>query len=541
DAEFNALWLDRVSIASLDDANTMTERFRIPDREGLIGLGLKGSELEEAVKRAEERRNATFQGLFEGSHAERREQIPGILTEHRLRVLFVVHSFPPETRAGTEVYTLHLAQALQERGHEVTVLARAELKPDDAGGAQPYIEEGRFEGLRVLRLRRALDHGSLRATWDDTRVEALFDQLLDAQSFDIVHFQHLIHLSVTLIERARTHGCATIAHLHDYWALCARVQLIRPDRNLCENNMGLGCLACVKEKRLEQVPSLSRSGRFLGPPARALAGLLGASKPGRRSRRGFLRGLMADFSDMDERGGQILGALGQADLVVSPSRFLREKYLVSGHFHPHRLVYSPNGLRVDGLPTEKRTGGAALRVGFVGSLLWYKGLDVLIDAVRALGPDATQLELHVHGPFSPGKDAYHAELAERAEGLPVEFHGSFGDEERSAVYAGLDVLVVPSLWYENSPVTMHEAWFTRTALVASRLGGMAELISDGVDGLLFEPGDANALAACLRSLGEDREQLRSLASAAPPLKTITEDAADHEFRYRGLVARLRRS
>jgi glycosyltransferase involved in cell wall biosynthesis len=70
---------------------------------------------------------------------------------------------------------------------------------------------------------------------------------------------------------------------------------------------------------------------------------------------------------------------------------------------------------------------------------------------------------------------------------------------------------------------------------------MAELISDGVDGLLFEPGDANALAACLRSLGEDREQLRSLASAAPPLKTITEDAADHEFRYRGLVARLRRS
>ena len=116
-------------------------------------------------------------------------------------------------------------------------------------------------------------------------------------------------------------------------------------------------------------------------------------------------------------------------------------------------------------------------------------------------------------PFDPDADPHHRLLADLADGAPVTFHGRFDNGRLSEVYAGLDALVVPSLWYENSPITIHEAFLTGTPVLASDRGGMAEFVRDGVDGLLFRLGSAADLADKMALMVEDAALRERLATA----------------------------
>jgi hypothetical protein len=177
-----------------------------------------------------------------------------------------------------------------------------------------------------------------------------------------------------------------------------------------------------------------------------------------------------------------------------------------------------------------------VRFGFVGSLVWYKGGEVLLQALRLLS--GKRAVLHVHGDFQPDADPHHARLRELA-GPNVRFHGRFDNARLSEVYAEIDVLVVPSIWFENSPITIHEAFLTHTPVVASDIGGMLEYVRDGVDGLHFRAGDAQDLARVLNRFVDEPGLVQQLGRDWLQVKTIAEDAAATEFRYRGLLCRVR--
>jgi glycosyltransferase involved in cell wall biosynthesis len=511
-----------VAVGSSSDAEALCRRFAAADGAALRGAGFEGEAAARHAERAGALRRAAFHGLADGGRALVRRAGTGLLASPRLKVLFVVHGFPPDTFAGTEIYTQNLARELQRRGHDVTVLAR--VPPSGPDEADFSLRESAFDGLRVLRLTHALRHGSLRESYSHPRADEAFRRVLLAERPDVVHFQHLIHTSIGLVDVARELGAATVVHCHDYWAICPRVQLIRPDGERCPEGMGAGCYLCVKEKALGWIPALKRAGEAAGAPLAELFGLLG--RP--------------DFRDLAERAERVTAAYAACDLQISPSKFLRAKLLETGRFEPHRFIFSDNGMRTDHVRAlAKEPGAGRLRLGFVGSLVWYKGALTLVRAMGRLKD--LPLELHVHGDFRPDSDAHHAELAAAAHesGAAVLFHGRFDNTRLSEVYARLDVLVVPSLWYENSPITIHEAFLTRTPVVASGIGGMAEYVRDGVDGLHFAPGDEADLARVLRRFADEPDLLQRLARDFPPVKSIAEDAATMEFRYRGLVARRR--
>src|SRR5262249_30491789 len=161
-------------------------------------------------------------GLHEGGLSSRRRPSTRCLASPRLRVLYVVHGFPPDTWAGTEVYTLNLAREMRRRGHEVAILARAPAERGAAEGAPPElsIAEGEFDGLRVLRLTHRLEHASLAETYAKPAVERVFRELLLREKPDLVHFMHLIHFSSGLVGVARELGLPTVVTCHDYWAIC---------------------------------------------------------------------------------------------------------------------------------------------------------------------------------------------------------------------------------------------------------------------------------------------------------------------------------
>jgi glycosyltransferase involved in cell wall biosynthesis len=486
-----------------------------------------------------------------------------------LRILYVVHGFPPDTWAGTEVYTLHLARAMQRLGHDVLVLARTDAR---AGEREFELREDSFQGLRVLRMPRDVVDQSLRESYRHSQAERVFRDVLAREKPDLVHFQHLLHFSAALPRIAREAHLPSVVTLNDYWPLCARVQFIRPDGVRCDENQGLGCLVCVKDKNPRRI-ALARRLFPLVRPAVALARMFDRAplerweqRVGRPSR---LVRMLRDYDAARERNDFVLDGIAAADLCIAPSRFLLKKMLDTGRFDPRRFVYSDygigasdalvrSGVASDEAATDAVASDAAsrgdvptsvagpakrvdadgnVRFGFIGSLVGYKGVDVLVRAMGEL--TGARCVLHVHGDFKPDTDAYHAELARLARGARVVFHGRFANERIGEIYRDTDVLVVPSIWFENSPITIHEAFVHATPVVTSNIGGMAELVRDGVDGLHFEVGSSAHLARVLRRFVDDPQLVARLSKQFPRVMSIDEDAREMESRYRALCRERR--
>ena len=129
---------------------------------------------------------------------------------------------------------------------------------------------------------------------------------------------------------------------------------------------------------------------------------------------------------------------------------------------------------------------------------------------------------------------YVASLRRLARELPVQFRGGFERGVVARVYAGLDLLVVPSLWPENSPLVIHEAFQAGVPVVGARVGGIPELLRDGRGGLLYEAFSPADLARTLEPLIASRERLAQLVATLPLVKSIAQDAAEWEAIYAAL-------
>lgn len=205
--------------------------------------------------------------------------------------------------------------------------------------------------------------------------------------------------------------------------------------------------------------------------------------------------------------------LQEVDVLISPSRYLAESYRRAG-FGRSRIVVLPYGVDLDrfGRDRSPRRGRSALRLAFVGSLYPHKGPRILAEAVSML-PDEPQVEVSFVG--SGDQISVCREILDEVRGThEVRFHGRVDHSEIEALHLSTDVLVVPSIWPENHPVTITEAFAAGNPVVASRIGGIPELVEPGANGLLFEPGNSRELADRLRALTEARELLEELSAGA---------------------------
>jgi glycosyltransferase involved in cell wall biosynthesis len=217
-----------------------------------------------------------------------------------------------------------------------------------------------------------------------------------------------------------------------------------------------------------------------------------------------------------DRPATMLRALGEADAVVAPSHFLADVFARNG-LSRERVHVIPYGLadgRIVPIPTPRpRT---PLRLGFCGVLSPWKAPHLAIEAVRSSRANVT---LAIHGNADETMFAeYIARCRAAAGGDPrIVFAGPYGEEDTGRVFAGLDALVVPSTWYENTPFVVLEAFAAGVPVVASDLGGLAEVVQHERNGLLFRAGDAAALREAIERLASDPgllARLHALSSCA---------------------------
>jgi glycosyltransferase involved in cell wall biosynthesis/GT2 family glycosyltransferase len=528
DAWLNRAYLDRICIRRWQDVLVMTERVARADRTFLREQGVSRFKRLKLSLLSFWYHFLEFQGFYEGSKTRDRLVAPRAVPSTKLKILFVVHGFPPETFAGTEVLTLSLAKALARRGHEVVVFHRV---------ADPSLEnyalrESSFDGLRCIQIANHLRFANIEETYANPHVEARFGEVLDRERPDVVHFEHLIHLSATLPRVASERGIASVLTFNDFWTRCPRVQLIRPNRELCSGKPPiLGCAACVAN-RPEWVPLarvVSRPLRnFLHKVALRYTALVKKNPK-------WFRKLASDVANVVKRPRTLLDEVQHADFLIAPVPFMKSK-LVEAGIPKERIVVSDYGMETDWLATYRRSPVAGkTRFGFIGSLVWHKGLETLARAFARIS-DANA-ELHIYGD-TEGMEEFRAtrkQIEQHVTRRGLTFHGRYDPKRLGAVLSGIDVLVVPSIWYENSPLAIHEAFQAGIPVLVSDLGGMRDLVVDGEGGLRFAAGDDAALAAVMQRFLADPGLAAKIAARAPAVKSVAENAAEMEIKYRQAI------
>jgi glycosyltransferase involved in cell wall biosynthesis len=233
--------------------------------------------------------------------------------------------------------------------------------------------------------------------------------------------------------------------------------------------------------------------------------------------------------------------LSVVDRFVSPSRFLLERYVDWG-IERERIVYEENG-RLPAHPLPEADDGARWtrnRLGYFGQFTAFKGADVLMKAMKLLAdraeppvvsaPPAPSLRLHgANIEHQPDEfQSLFRSLLATAE-ADITLVGKYRPPDLPALMRAIDWVVVPSIWWENAPLVIQEAFAHGRPVICSDIGGMAEKVTDGVNGLHFRAGDPGSLAETIaRAIGTPGlwEQLRAGIPAVHPLAGHASNLSD---------------
>lgn len=459
-----------------------------------------------------------------------------------MKLLQIIHDFLPYHVAGAEVYTYSLAKELQGRGHDVHLLF-TEIRHDRP---QYEVTTGDYDGIPYHEVVWNFQRENFELSYLNPRMDRIVEQVLDELRPDIVHLQHFLFFGLGMIDLAKARDIPVVFTLHEYCLTCCRWGLrMTEELELCHDLVAEKCAVCISDE--------SVAGPAAASPARAplVQRLLGKGvhryvrdslaylrlAPRRRSMPRDPAGRRRESEDhrraIERRWSVVRERLDRVDLFIAPSPFLRRKFVEFG-IAEDRIVFSDYGFRVEEHVDVPKVPAEKLRFGYLGTLVEHKGVRTLVQAMNRVDP--TRAELRIHGDLTFFPD-FARRLEATAASAGIRFMGRFDNRDVANILASIDVLIVPSIWFENSPLTIHEAFMSKVPVVTTDLGGMRDLVEDGVSGLLFERGNAVDLAAKLNSLVDDPGLVRRLAANIPDVKPIAQDAAEMERRYERLLGR----
>ncbi len=448
-----------------------------------------------------------------------------------MKVLFVLHHFLPEFPSGVEVYTYHLAQELKKR-HEI-VLFFSTVSPDTS--PDYTVQDGIFGGI-VFRsiVNRGQKIRSFSETYQNSQISAIFRDFLDVVRPDIVHVHHLLNLSIDILHQLGERGIPVVFTLHDFWLQCPLFTRLKSDSSLSWAVELDECARCAQGEVDRWEVGLGRKAlEWIGKGHVVAARKALAHAAWKRALGWMGKGHSYYLARLQTRERVIKKALEDVSLFLSPSRFLLEEFLKWG-LPRAKIRYSPYGHKIIGGASgaKQERPRDKVRYGFVGSIVPHKGLHVLVEAFRGL--DGAAAELHIFGGFYDPSYKRRI-LALAGADARIVFHGRFLPHALAEVYAQFDVQVVPSIWFENSPLTINEAFINKTPVITGNIGGMQELVDHGVNGLTFNVGDPVSLRERLHSVVRSPDLIADFAKRIPRIKTIEENAIELEGVYARLV------
>lgn len=412
-----------------------------------------------------------------------------------LRVLFLVHNHPAFHPGGAEIYALELHRAMRRSGRfESLLLAAAAGRDFPHHLRRAFFRVQEDDPSELVWSTTSFDHffftaGEKKVYTRDLRA------LLESYRPDVVHVQHTLGLGLeALAEIRRTLPAVPIVYtLHEFLLICASrgIMLRRGTEERCAKASPWRCSQCFPNHSAES----------------------------------FV--LREQF---------IKAQLEAVDLFLAPSRYLLEQYREWGlpqeklRFHDYGRQ-APSGA-ISATPDSRN-------FVFLGQTMRHKGVLVLLDALRLLldrGRDDVTLYIDGANMHFDGDD-YVAEVRRRVEECRghVILRGPYAPDEVPKRLEDAAWVVVPSIWWENSPLVIQEAFLHRRPVICSDIGGMAEKVRDGIDGLHFRAGDPVHLAQVMERAAGDDELWRRLRDGIVPIFSLDEAIDELEQIYRQLA------
>ena len=440
-----------------------------------------------------------------------------------MRVLIVVHGFPPASQGGSEIYAELQAWTLsQQYGDDVLVLTREHdstkpeysLRPETRRPLSIVWVNNTFKATR-----------SFADTYENPALGERAAQVIDEFAPDVAHIHHLTCLSTRIVDALVQRRVPCFFTLHDFWLLCHRGQLL--DRNLepCRGPEPSGCDVC-----LDDAAGVGTLGYAAAEVVRAAERRLptGAGELLRKTTRRAVQLTARQPGATNEASRRLQHMRNVSSKVtqfLAPSDHFRSRFIEFG-IAPDRIIRAPYGFDHRPFRDLRRTASDRLRIGFLGSLMVSKAPHVLLEAYRSLPAGSASVDLFGRHVDYHGDASYRRRLEPLLAQDGVRIHGPIPHREVPQALAGIDVLVVPSIWPENSPLVIQEAFLAGAPVVASRIGGIPEVVSDEKNGLLFTPGDADDLHRALTRLLLEPDLMQSLRRGLPPAsRSIEEDVA----------------
>jgi len=446
-------------------------------------------------------------------------------------ILLITHFLPPSHTAGTEQYTLALGGALKSKGYNVTILCAEDW--DHGAKYWNGVTNETLDGVPVVRihLNWLKARNPNRILYESKPVERWLDRFLVANKFDVVDVVSAYSLGVGVLRSVKRANIPLVLTLTDYWFLCPSLQLLRSDGELCDGNTTpMQCESCLMAnsniyQRVMHIPlpelvkeqfwdTISHANLF--------------------TRQRGLRGMLLNMSD---RKAVMKEAFSLPDIVISPSKIVQTMFAKNMDRHVEHL---PHYHDLTWLADYHETNGSnVIRIGYLGQIQKIKGVHLLIDAFIKAGIE-TQARLDIWGNYLSDPQYVHELRGLMGNNLSIFLRGKYDREQLSRIMSELDIVVVPSIWYENAPLVIQEAFATKTPVITTNLGGMSEAVTHEVNGLLFERNDFNDLARQLRRVVDEDGLLEGLKNGISPVRGFDDESLELEAVYERLIAEKQR-
>jgi glycosyltransferase involved in cell wall biosynthesis len=413
------------------------------------------------------------------------------------KVLYIAHGHAEEIPGGAERFAYELFHGMRASGEfEAWLLCRTHDRYHNPHPGTPFLSNN-SDPRELLLFSQDFDYFLLSQPNKLLITDHFRDFLLEIRP-DVVHFHHVVYLGLECIRQVRTAlpHAAIVYTLHEYVPICnAGGYMVHTDNSLCYGASPGHCHQCY--------PSIAEA-EF-------------------KMRELFIR---AHFHLIDA--------------FIAPSRFLLRRYIEWG-IPEAKITYLESGRQVQSPAPPRPLAGEEVRgeFGFFGQLNPNKGILTLLEAMEILERKGeSKIHLTVYGAnLEYQSESFQSSFREQLQRVRrnVSFLGRYENRDIPKLMRALDWVVVPSVWWENSPLVIQEAFMHRRPVLCSDIGGMAEKVRHQVDGLHFITRNAYHLAATMQLAATTPGLWEELSSRIEAVYSVEEAVAAHAALYRNLL------
>lgn len=380
-----------------------------------------------------------------------------------MKILYLIHQFYPEFHTGTEKFVLNIASMSQKAGNKVRLITYSfqEDSVFDKIDGNILYRNYSYQGIPVLAFKYKKQPDDIHIALENKSSREFASKILIKESPDLVHIGHPMRVHEFIWETQKI-GLPYVMTLTDFFMICPKYLLAPDDHSLCSGPQGGN--ACEL--------------------------------------------LCKEFSDsfIKKRLAQSEKLLTNAKAVISPSKFLAR--MINNEFEFLKIKIINHGIDQKHIKQNQKIydSNSLIVFGYAGSLIHHKGVNILLKAFNKIYSDNVKLEI-----YGSGLKIYEDHLKNIvSNNNKVTFHGKYDNEQLGEIMKNIDVLITPSIWYENYPLVLHEALASGVPVIATDLGGMAEKVKEGFNGFTFPMGNSEELIKKMNMIVEDPTILNKL-------------------------------